>query len=550
MSRIRNSLYNLYTSYPSDDYCESNYPGNNLCPNLLLACQDSILFATQKWQNVAIALNKKCRCELLKEEVQKNWGSSAKLGSIVEFSDVNLSERKSKPKRFAPLAVMGGILLYSVFMSLVSWGIAEAVVSREVEYIKEEIISVENFTISALNNTEIVLENLDERLSLLEQFMQIKAFALQSGQEAENLLLSLKPRIFNSNDEYDIAHLQVDFQEDLIDQIVKDHNQTILEPDVLMLKVHKLKTSTSFISWLRTQEDNKCESSSVVTMMVSVNHEEDPNMYAREEETGAMISNEQQNDNKLFFTNQFSLKLFQENLDHRLYGFNSIELANRRMVTSANTYLVFIDGNEKASDRITVFFHKNETKRKAQINCPNEVPDIHVFSTGTTIDLPLYCSVVSGWWNATAINIYSENEENIKLKSFSKKWKPVYVRGNLSNHIQDLKETVMSFVKIRNEAMRNKSRISIQTLFDSVNSLVTAAAPGLFELISDNKASASAVGISSMVAFILILYRAYVCLKQKPVFKTTSSSDYELRSDNKIGKKTTLFLDVSFEDAK
>jgi hypothetical protein len=158
--------------------------------------------------------------------------------------------------------------------------------------------------------------------------------------------------------------------------------------------------------------------------------------------------------------------------------------------------------------------------------------------------------VVSGWWNATAINIYSENEENIKLKSFSKKWKPVYVRGNLSNHIQDLKETVMSFVKIRNEAMRNKSRISIQTLFDSVNSLVTAAAPGLFELISDNKASASAVGISSMVAFILILYRAYVCLKQKPVFKTTSSSDYELRSDNKIGKKTTLFLDVSFEDAK
>ena len=144
MSRMRNSLYNLYTSYPSDDYCESNYPGNNLCPNLLLACQDSILFATQKWQNVAIALNKKCRCELLKEEVQKNWGSSAKLGSIVEFSDVNLSERKSKPKIFAPLAVMGGILLYSVFMSLVSWGIAEAVVSREVEYIKEEIISVEN----------------------------------------------------------------------------------------------------------------------------------------------------------------------------------------------------------------------------------------------------------------------------------------------------------------------------------------------------------------------------------------------------------------------
>ena len=236
-------------------------------------------------------------------------------------------------------------------------------VSREVEYIKEEMISVENFTLSAINGTEILLENLDERLSLLEQFMQIKAFALQSGQEAENLLLSLKPRIFNRNDEYDIAHLQFDFQEDLIDQIVKD-TQTILEPEVLMLKLHKLKRSTSFISLLRTQDDYKCESSSVVTMMVSVNHEEDPNMYAREEETGAMVSNEQ-NENKLFFTNQFSLKRLQENLDHKLYGSNSIVLANRRMVTTANTYLVFIDGNEKVSDTITVFFHKNETEKKA-----------------------------------------------------------------------------------------------------------------------------------------------------------------------------------------
>ena len=546
MSRMRNSLYDLYTIYPSDDYCESNYPENNMCPNLLLACQDSILLATQKWQNIAIALNKKCRCELLQEEVQKDWGSSAKIGSIDKFSEVNLSERKSIHKRFAPLAVMGGMLLYSVFMSLVSWGIAEAVVSREVEYIKEEMISVENFTLSAINGTEILLENLDERLSLLEQFMQIKAFALQSGQEAENLLLSLKPRIFNRNDEYDIAHLQFDFQEDLIDHIVKD-THTILEPEVLMLKLHKLKRSTSFISLLRTQDDYKCESSSVVTMMVSVNHEEDPNMYAREEETGAMISNEQ-NENKLFFTNQFSLKRLQENLDHKLYGSNSIVLANRRMVTTANTYLVFIDGNEKVSDTITVFFHKNETEKKAQINCPNEVPDIHVFTTGTTIHLPLYCSVVSGWWNATGINIYSENEVDMKLKSILKKWRPVSVRGNLSNHFQDIKETVMSFVKIRNEAMEKKSKISIQTLFDSVNSLLSVA-PGLFEYISDNKESAGAIGISSIVAVAFILYRAYLCLKQKSVNKT-NSSDYELSSDYKISKKTPLYLDVSFKDAE
>ena len=156
--------------------------------------------------------------------------------------------------------------------------------------------------------------------------------------------------------------------------------------------------------------------------------------------------------------------------------------------------------------------------------------------------------MVSGWWNATAINIYSEHEVDMQLKSISKKWRPVSVRGNLSNHFQDIKETVMSFVKIRNEAMEKKSKISIQTLFDSVNSLLSVA-PGLFEYISDNKESAGAIGISSIVAVAFILYRAYLCLKQKSVNKT-NSSDYELSSDYKIRKKTPLYLDVSFKDAE
>ena len=545
---MRSSLYDLYTNYPLDDYCEKNYSGNILCRNFLLALQDSILLATQKWQNLAIALNKKCRCKFLQEEeVQKDWGNKPKLNSIDKFSDVYLSERKSKQKRFAVLAVVGGIFLFSVFMSLVSYGISEAVTSREVENIKEEIIAVENFTLSALNSTDIILENLDERLSLIEQFMQIQAFALQSGQEAENLLLSLTPRIFNNNNEHDIAHLQFDFQEDLMDQIVKDNAKINVNPEELLIKLYKLKRSTTFISWLKTQQDYKCESSSVITMMVSINHEEDQNMYAREEETGAMFSNEQ-NDNKLFFTNQFSLKLFQENLDHKLYGFNSIVLANRRMVTTADTYLVFSDGNKMTYDRITVFFHKNETERKAEIKCPNDVPDIHIFTTGTTIDLPLYCSVISAWWNATGISIYSENKENNKLKSFSMKWKPVNVRANLSNHFQDIRETVKNFVKIRDEAFRNKSNVPIQTMFDTLNSLVTSSS-GLFEFISDNKESAGAVGSISMVGLLLILYRTYFYLKRKSVNKNTSS-EYELSSHNQIKKNNPLFLNVSFEDSE
>ena len=144
------------------------------------------------------------------------------------------------------------------------------------------------------------------------------------------------------------------------------------------------------------------------------------------------------------------------------------------MVTTADTYLVFSDGRNPANDRITVFFN-NETERKAKINCPDNVHDIHVFTRGTTIDLPLYCSVISTWWNATGIKIYSDKEENMELKSFSLNWKPVTVRPNLTHHFNDIRETVISFVKIRDEALRNNTKVPIQTLFDTMNSLVNGA---------------------------------------------------------------------------
>ena len=58
--------------------------------------------------------------------------------------------------------------------------------------------------------------------------------------------------------------------------------------------------------------------------------------------------------------------------------------------------------------------------------------------------------------------------------------------------------------------MRNKSKKSIQALFDSVNTLV-AVAPDLWKLISDNKETVGAVGISSIVAFVFVFVFVYIC---------------------------------------
>jgi hypothetical protein len=106
----------------------------------------------------------------------------------------------------------------------------------------------------------------------------------------------------------------------------------------------------------------------------------------------------------------------------------------------------------------------------------------------------------------------------------------------------------LNVVKIRDEAFRNKSNVPIQTMFDTLNSLVTSSS-GLFEFISDNKESAGAVGSISMVGLLLILYRTYFYLKRKSVNKNTSS-EYELSSHNQIKKNNPLFLNVSFEDSE
>ena len=171
---MRSSLFSLYANYPMDNHCQKNHSENSLCPTLLLALQDSILLAAQKWNEVGILINIKWRCSLLKENVKEYWGSIGKVENVDDFSDLYLSEEKSEPKRqkrFGGLAFFGGMLLFTLISGLLSWGIAEAVTAREVKSIREEIIEVENLTISAIKSSENILSNIEGRVSFIEQFL-------------------------------------------------------------------------------------------------------------------------------------------------------------------------------------------------------------------------------------------------------------------------------------------------------------------------------------------------------------------------------------------
>lgn len=549
---MRSSLFTLYTNYPMDNHCQKNHSKQSLCRTLLLALQDSILLAVQKWNEVGISMNIKCRCSLLKENVKEYWGSKSKVENIEEFSHLYLSEEKSEPKRqkrFGGLAFFGGMLIFTLISGLLSWGIAEAVTAREVKNIREEIIEVENLTISAIKSSEKILSTIEGRVSFIEEFMELTNYAYQSGQEAENLLSALIPRMFSKRNEKHVAKLQYDFQKTLIDQIKKDSNGTYLEKNEIMKKLHKIKKSTTFISWLQTKQNFKCENSSIITMMVAMNYEEDNKLYARDKATGAFISNK--NETNIYFTNQYSLKNMKKNIDDMTTDTKADILANRRMVTSEGTYLVFSNGNKPENDRITVFF-QNNTVKKATIKCNKNDYNTHVFRTGSTIDLPLHCCVISEWWNATGIKFYSEKEKNKGFKTFSVKWKPVKVNTNLSHEFDDIRQTVVEFVKIRNEAIKNNSRISVQDLFNSMNNLVSGTAhvftsvSSFLDHISENKTSVGAVGISFMTLLLLISQKLYNKRKQS---HSNNKNGYELTS-LKHDDQSSSFLDFGSENTE
>ena len=391
-------------------------------------------------------------------------------------------------------------------LSSISYAIAEAVSVSKVNTIQEEIVSIENVTLDYMNSSNAAIEKMDKRLMLLEHFSQLLEFSDQNGQEAENLEKFLMPRLSNEKDHH--PQLDFDFQESLISQVLIGNKN--LKPNELMYKVFKLKETTSYISWLENLEGNSmCKHSSIVTMMIALSLEPDNKLYTRHDDTGALVSNS--SESLMYYTNQFKISNLE--MKYKSNG-NSVDRANRKMVTDAETRLVFLEGHNPISDRISILFLNKTLEKEAQIQCSNSTTDKHSFKTGSTIDLPLYCSVLSSWWNATGIAFYSDGEEEVGMRTFSLNWKPTNIRFN-SSSIAKMKDAVINLVKLRDEAINNGTKLSTQDLFDAMQNLATGAEHFLsfsttfMEHISENKTAVGAAGMSSFTAVLIIIRGIY-----------------------------------------
>ena len=141
--------------------------------------------------------------------------------------------------------------------------------------------------------------------------------------------------------------------------------------------------------------------------MIACSYENDSNLYRELDDSGALIS--KADDEFLYYRDDFATKTTEKRMNHNFLGVKAVTMANRRMVTSVQTRLVFTEANHPMADRITVFFNNTEEK-EAIIQC-SDSSDVHTFVSGTTIELPLFCSIISHWWNVTGIAINSDEEK-------------------------------------------------------------------------------------------------------------------------------------------
>ena len=92
-----------------------------------------------------------------------------------------------RQKRLAAAAI-GIFLFVSAFTSTLSYTIAEVVANNRIQTVKQTLKSTQNITIDLFNKSKIIYVDHEERLSVIEQVLQIYEYSYQSTQKAQKLI--------------------------------------------------------------------------------------------------------------------------------------------------------------------------------------------------------------------------------------------------------------------------------------------------------------------------------------------------------------------------
>ena len=515
---IYDNLWLLYSLYPQNDECDQIQENQELCKNLLKSAQSSFRLAVREWNNLLVKMNRQCRTNVLLKDVEEHWGNKVKM-SRKQFQEKMFTEIvHHRRRRVAFIVGFLGVLVATAIFSAISYGIAKAVVSSEIDDLEAVFEKSTDIISDELNKTEEYLKELDSkvqhidvRLSNIERYVQLNDYGSQSSQEAVSLTEFVLSKIYLQENQYPL--LDLEFKNVFEDEI---SSQSGLDLEARNLQIFKLKQLTTYVSWINQGEDFKCSTTSVSTIMVAPVMESDTSQYKALNNSDGYISDDF--DNRITYQNRYGLQIIEDSVNIAGLGPKKTLLANRRFTSIEDTRIVFTEARNQISDRLTVFFLRNQTeKRLATIQCSNSSSmDSHQFTSGTTIELPIYCSIFSFWLNASAIRVRESKHSLLGGNSFNLKWKPISspAESNTTEFTGNMSAVSEEMHIIREDFKNRHVKISTQELLGNIVKVAEKTASigeKVFNHFSDHGPT---YGIGSF-SFLSVLVSIFLFLKKR-----------------------------------
>ena len=156
-------------------------------------------------------INRRCQIKRIKIDESEQWSSDNRQKLLVA-------------------AAIGIFLFVSAFTSTLSYTIAEVVANNRIQTVKQTLESTQNITIDLFNKSKIIYVDHEERLSVIEQVLQIYEYSYQSTQKAEKLRNVIFARFMGTA----TALLEREFHHSLVDQVKEDFKGA--DPDTFSKK--------------------------------------------------------------------------------------------------------------------------------------------------------------------------------------------------------------------------------------------------------------------------------------------------------------------------
>ena len=450
---------------------EVKQENSNMCRSLLKSSQSIMRLAVLEWNGLLLKMNRRCRTKVLRPGVENEWGETkTKMGSFQEFQENQLSENSNRQKR-NPLLGIVGVFIAAGLVGLIAYAVSSRVVTDKLGEVEKVMEKTDEVMLQELNKTNQEVKAIGEELSnvrvrvnALEKYGQLQEFGHQSLLAAKLMGKFLFSKLYLQEEEFSMLDLQ--FSDVFLEEVAG------LEEKERDLELFKLKQTSNYFSWIDHEEDFLCNSSSVITIMSLTVLESDSTVYRKINSSDGYRRHE---DDKITYFNEFGMTVMEEDMtvQNKLEPGRSL-LANRRFTSVDDTRLIFTESTE-LNDRFTVFFLRDDNsteERMASIKCSSAPLQAqrHRFKSGSSIDLPIFCSIESYWLNATAIQIKTSNTTTLGDESFQMNWRPIPSPTDKNNTCFDgsIQEAVEKLHSIREDFRRSYKRISTEDLLNSV----------------------------------------------------------------------------------